>query len=750
MSCPFTSSELAEFVSKLSRLQEWQAQVESSARSPPAHCSYTRGDPIARAKAAAVRPAAPAFPAIPPLARLWKLVKEEGPPYIGDQSVQAEAGPGPVPALCEDQAVFVCWDQAKAVQRIHLAFSAGFWARVALETSTDPLYAREVSEPSSHFIVLRACGLGGFVRFASREHFDRFRDQVFAGGFLCHSFVTETELEVFCQGAKGDPSLLVLTLPEYASSIAEEVDIYAVLLDFRQGGCLLAVPPEIMSTQVLADGQLGSGETPFGPNSTFEVGLIEETEDLLSTVVLGIQASILVIDVTDAVLTFCREYDPVTDSLASIVGFSTDHPNSLPDAAQLMPMVSEWLQQRTDDRSGFYTAQEDHVSQAPKIGANGASTMPAPSKKTAQAKRVSNAMIAEQLSALSAQMQLLSQRQDQLEKSSGGSANHVPERYVGPTAKLPSVSAGIPNPSGLSQTSAAKALQLLSPPPKVRANPTLEHATGVGGEELYDVLQPVAEDTSPAAALTQQSTAITALVAHLAAQGGDAMGDLTSLATSSSSTKGVQRREKMQNDLAGGTSCYFLQMMQQLHRRLHPSKPVPSTEGDLGGISVLQYLERQGGYRSSREMGLVAWVLGHAVDSAAAGDFRRTKEILALLLVAVEQSVVDRGDWTLAFMLTLMEEPPLQVFQERSASVSHHARPFGPLVPPQWTAVCLSYLKDLEVLSTKKTETAKKAAAKAPPVSTTTGATAEPDQEASPKRKPRFPRKPKAKASAEA
>jgi hypothetical protein len=101
-------------------------------------------------------------------------------------------------------------------------------------------------------------------------------------------------------------------------------------------------------------------------------------------------------------------------------------------------------------------------------------------------------------------------------------------------------------------------------------------------------------------------------------------------------------------------------------------------------------------------------ILGHAVDSAASGDFRHTKEILALLMVVVEQAVIDRGDWTLAFMLTLLEEPPLQMFQERSMNLVHHSRPLGPLDLPQWTAVCLSYLKDLEVLATKKSETAKK------------------------------------------
>ena len=43
--------------------------------------------------------------------------------------------------------------------------------------------------------------------------------------------------------SRGDPSLLVFTLTEYASSIADEMEIYAVPLEFRQGGMLLAVPP---------------------------------------------------------------------------------------------------------------------------------------------------------------------------------------------------------------------------------------------------------------------------------------------------------------------------------------------------------------------------------------------------------------------------------------------------------------------------------------------------------------------------
>ena len=63
-------------------------------------------------------------------------------------------------------------------------------------------------------------------------------------------------------------------------------------------------------------------------------------------------------------------------------------------------------------------------------------------------------------------------------------------------------------------------------------------------------------------------------------------------------------------------------------------------------------------------------------------------------------------------------------------------------------AVCLSYLKDLEILATEKSETAKKAGKTPPPVPTSPKA-GEPDQE-SPKRKPQFPKRPKAKSTPDA
>ena len=202
----------------------------------------------------------------------------------------------------------------------------------------------------------------------------------------------------------------------------------------------------------------------------------------------------------------------------------------------------------------------------------------------------------------------------------------------------------------------------------------------------------------------------------------------------------------MQGELAAGTSQYFMQMMQQMHRRMYPSKQVPKTEEDLkgSGLSMLQYLERFGGFKNQRDSGLSLWLLGYVVDAMIQGNIQRAQEHLALAIVAMEQASLD-GDWNLAYLVSLAEDPPTQVFQERTVTLHNQGRPFSPLVPSPWAAVSLSYLKELEVLSAKKAETSK------PTKKDGAGGAAPSNPDApSPKRRPRYPKKPKASANQDA
>ena len=235
----------------------------------------------------------------------------------------------------------------------------------------------------------------------------------------------------------------------------------------------------------------------------------------------------------------------------------------------------------------------------------------------------------------------------------------------------------------------------MGPPPRTRQGKAAHQDPEPAEQEVQDPFKEPALTIVPksgieaALALAQQSTAITTLVAHLASQA-DPLGDLSSTAVSSSSTKGVQRRETLQNDLASRNSTFYLQVMQQVHRRLHPGRPAPKIEADLAGLSFLSYLEKNGGFRHHRDAGLQMWLMGHVMEAAATDDVW----------------LMNAG---------LFAQPG--------------RRPFSALVPPTWAAICLAYVKELETLTTRKAEASPKR------------------NKASPRRKPRFPKKPKAEAA---
>lgn len=238
-----------------------------------------------------------------------------------------------------------------------------------------------------------------------------------------------------------------------------------------------------------------------------------------------------------------------------------------------------------------------------------------------------------------------------------------------------------------------------------------------------------------AQALMQQSTAITALVSQLAT--GDPISELSSSSQGGHglSSKGVARRERMQRDLSEGQSQYFLQLQQQIHRKLYPSRPLPKREEDFQtvDVSLTSYLEKFGHFKNNKDGAMMMRMLAHVVDCAALGDLHAAKEHLALAVVALDQSLQDNS-WSVAYVLSLLEEPPASLFQERPPQVSGLGRPFSGLVPQPWAAVALAFLREMELLTSKKSEA--KAGRPSPKA-------ADPNQE-SPKRRAKFPKKPKA------
>ena len=91
----------------------------------------------------------------------------------------------------------------------------------------------------------------------------------------------------------------------------------------------------------------------------------------------------------------------------------------------------------------------------------------------------------------------------------------------------------------------------------------------------------------------EQSRALSRLVAYFHAVGSDPMSDLSST-TPSMGVKGTAAREKLQRELAQGSGQFFLQ------RRMSPTSRPATSPSEIGGISLLAYLERYGGPRAKQ------------------------------------------------------------------------------------------------------------------------------------------------------
>ena len=514
-------------------------------------------------------------------------------------------------------------------------------------------------------------------------------------------------------------SLLIWTPPLDIVADSQPVESFVIPYQSRPGGALFAVPACFLDENYLVEANSNDDESGLlGPSHLFYSDLIEEAEDA-AVVAVGRKAPVVLVDLADEALEGMREYDPVTDSTAHFCPFDEEKESAIVSLKDIDAAVKSWVDGIASGRQNFYSAREEPPA------------VKAPPKRPQ--KKVSNAALADQVAGLMAQIQLLSAQQQELRDSFQPPASAIPVD-VGLSGKSQPV---VPNVAPTSKVGIPKAtLQLVGPPPKTRVPMTPQVAPGALVED--EVMDPLAAGSSDlntsavATALTQQSTAITALVAHLAS--GDPLSELATGGGGSSglSGKGVARREKMQSELASGSSSYFLAVHQQLFKKMFPSSPVPRSEADIihSGATMCAYLEKHGNFKGQKDLAMTMWILAHAFDSAGRDDFKTCKEFLALLAASLDQASLD-GNWSIAYLISLLEEPPSQMMMERHSPLSSLGRPFAGMVPPQWSAVALAYVREMDLLQSRKNETKPGRAAK------------KEEDSPSPKRRPKFPKKPK-------
>lgn len=497
----------------------------------------------------------------------------------------------------------------------------------------------------------------------------------------------------------------------------------------RAEGLLVAVPPGVIPDEALAQAYSEEENLMIGMYSDMVVPAAVIGAE--GAVAAGFEVSLVVVDASVELLLGLHRYSEATVAGRPVMGFAEDI-SFLPDASELLRRCIAWIRDEGQGRVTFYSAEEGGVEEgvpSPKAKAK------APGKaKAAGAGKPNPKQVAEHISQLAsliptmaAQLTSIQEEQRRLQQVVEGASMTPPPRPF-------------QSPVGMSMQTFAK---MMGPPPRTKAVPYMPPPPKAAPAESHQVeevdqvdeVQEMlkASGASPVAlAMLEQSRALTSLVSLLH-QGGDPL--LDQQASSSTSSKGSLGREKLQRELASRSGGFFLSVCQNAYKRLKPASKMPSSLQELAGtdFSFLTYLERFGGYGNSRDIGIMMYALSFILDCALQEDWQGVQEHAALLAVGLEQASQDNGRWDLAFQLMLLEDPPSQMWQYRSAGLAHtgRARAFAALCPQRWATVALAYTREIDFIQNKRLELNKKNPGPPPPNATAA---------ATPKRRGKFPK----------
>eukprot|EP00438_Fugacium_kawagutii_P029195 Skav203076 [mRNA] locus=scaffold2182:29521:36002:+ [translate_table: standard] len=505
----------------------------------------------------------------------------------------------------------------------------------------------------------------------------------------------------------------------------EEILSQALILMKREGGVLLALPAGALSQEALAAASEGDPFQAFGAHTFVNVraalqeGVTEE-EDLGVLIIdvdssLAHNLSMLGVEAPEAMLTFSLD------------------PNTLPDPGILMVAARAWVAQAQDEAPlAYYSAVEEMDPE--QVQPPGPAASKAKAAPKAKAKRVTTASLAEQVGGIETILPQLTQQIAQLQAGQARIQATMEQQAtaVPPRASQMPVSAGLKNFAkmvGSPPRTRAPMGTMVNVPEVPQAAP-MTSTIQVQGEEVEHHLP---GGGVLAQAVLEQSRALTNLVAQLQQGGGPLLDGQGSSSAFSLGSRGAQGREKLQQELAARSGGFFLSVLCNAFRRMKPATRIPTSIQAAQGLdfSMVSYLEKFGGYGNCREMGLVQYCLAHVFDCALNEDLEGVREHVALLMTSVEQAVQDGNRWDLAYQLTLLEEPPTQLWTYRSPVTQTRLRAFAPLCAQKWATIALAYTKEVDYIQNRKNELAKKPSP------------SQPSQEPGPNPKPKPKRKPK-------
>lgn len=209
------------------------------------------------------------------------------------------------------------------------------------------------------------------------------------------------------------------------------------------------------------------------------------------------------------------------------------------------------------------------------------------------------------------------------------------------------------------------------------------------------------EASELAKAMLVQSQALSALVQQLSSP--DPIHDLTG-STGSLSTKGAQGRARLQQELAAHRGSFFQSVLQSMARRMQPARSADQSPLELAqrGVTPTGYVERFGGYGRNKDIGCLQWQVAMILDHLQCDNVPAAKDGAALLAVCLEQAALDSGRYDIGLLLALADDPPAGVFQNRAVTTYARGRAFAPLADQKWITTALAFIKEMDVISTRR------------------------------------------------
>ena len=512
--------------------------------------------------------------------------------------------------------------------------------------------------------------------------------------------------------AEGVEELFVLSFPTGVPPEEAFAGLAFVVMK-REGGAILAVPVGLISVDALQAASLSDPLAEFGPHTVLQIPGAREVDGVVQ--LLGSDLDIMVVDVSMEVLQALVPWEASDLDPSSVLGFHEDV-SYFPDAATLLRLTKGWVTTATSERAQYYSAEEEPTEEetaAPKQKAKAKAKASEKAKPVSAAKQVATQIqqISSMLPDMVAQLAEIQEEQKQMKEAFKMQSMVPPPRGSQSPVTMPMQSFA----KMLGAPPRTKQVSFAHPPPKTTApvtDSTLTVQEQAEEGEQGGITDPLA------LAMLEQSRALTSLVSQL--QGGDPLIDHQGLSAGTSS-RGSQGREKLQRELSQRSGGFFLTIMQNAFRRMKPANLLPSSLEDLAAVdfSMVQYLERCGGFANAKDLGIVQYALAFVADSAMRSDWDGVREHLALAMLSIEQAAQDGGRWDLAFNLLLLEDPPPAMWSFRPttlAAQTGRSRAFCPLCPQKMATISLAYMKEMDYIAGRRQELVKKAAPPPPPI----------------------------------